>query len=91
MRLQLQISSVVYMKAMTADLLRVKREGAERSRRLAKTLTSHEDQARLLAFADELDAQADALQEAAQVPPPSDTQEQTEDRTPTINTSDNKA
>lgn len=45
-----------------AGLIRVKREGAARARRLAAMVTSLEDKARMLAFADELDAQADALE-----------------------------
>ncbi len=55
---------------MTDDgLIRVKREGAERARRLASYITSAEDKARMLAFADELDAQADALEAAPQESP----------------------
>ena len=58
-------------------LIRVKREGASRARRLASFMTSAEDKARMLAFADELDAQADALAAAAAEPPPTSvTQEQ---------------
>ena len=51
-------------------LIRVKRDGADRARRLAAMATSAEDKARMLAFADDLDAQADALEEAEQGPPP---------------------
>ncbi|HLG46112.1 MAG TPA: hypothetical protein VKY24_07725 [Reyranella sp.] len=47
-----------------AGQVRVKREGAERARRLARMMTTLDDKARLLAFAEELDAQADALEEA---------------------------
>jgi hypothetical protein len=45
-------------------LIRVKREGAQRARRLAMSVTSPSDRRGMLAFADELDAQADALEEA---------------------------
>ena len=55
---------------MTDDgLIRVKREGAKRARRLANFITAAEDKARMLAFADELEAQADALEAAAAEPP----------------------
>jgi hypothetical protein len=59
----------------SAGQIRVKREGAERARRLADFITSEEDKARMLAFADELDAQADALEAAGEQPAPV-TQEQ---------------
>lgn len=49
---------------VSENLIRVKREGANRSRRLAAGITSNRDRVRLLAYADELDAQADALEDA---------------------------
>ena len=47
---------------MGDGLVRVKREGAKRARRLASYITSAQDKARMLAFAEELEAQADALE-----------------------------
>jgi hypothetical protein len=52
-------------------LIRTKRDGADRARRLAAMATSADERARMLAFADELDAQADALEGVVQGPPPS--------------------
>jgi hypothetical protein len=45
-----------------AQDIRVKRESADRARRLAKGIVNPADNARLLAFADELTEQADALE-----------------------------
>lgn len=53
-------------------LAREKRETARRARRLAQTLIAEEDRGRLARFADELDAEADALERvpvAISVPP----------------------
>jgi hypothetical protein len=52
-----------------------KREAAARARRLSGELAATQDRARLLAFADELDAQADALERASR-PVPQVTQTQ---------------
>jgi hypothetical protein len=43
--------------------IKAKREAAARARRLAQQLTSEPDRTRALEFADELDAEADALAE----------------------------
>jgi hypothetical protein len=42
--------------------IKAKREAAARARRLALQLTSEDDRTRALGFADELDAEADALE-----------------------------
>jgi hypothetical protein len=42
--------------------IKAKRESAARARRLARGLVNPDDNARLLAFADELSEQADALE-----------------------------
>ena len=44
-------------------LIRVKREGAQRARRMASFMTAAEDKARMFAYADELDA-LEATEEA---------------------------
>ena len=56
---------------MTGDegQIKAKREAAVRARSLSTQLTSPADRDRLLAFAAELDAQADALEDR-QSPPP---------------------
>ena len=51
-------------------LITVKRVGAERARRLAVSLPRRDDQARMLAYADELEAQADTLERAEKTPSP---------------------
>lgn len=51
-------------------LIRVKREGAQRARRMASFMTAAEDKARMFAYADELDAQADALEATEEAPLP---------------------
>jgi hypothetical protein len=51
--------------------IRAKREAAEKARRMVLALELPEDRQRLLKFADELDAQADALeQEQPRTNPP---------------------
>jgi hypothetical protein len=47
---------------MNTGSIKAKRESAARARRLARGLANPEDNARLLAFADELSEQADALE-----------------------------
>ena len=42
--------------------IRGKREAATRARRIAQALTNQEDRTRVLEFASDLDAQADALE-----------------------------
>lgn len=50
--------------------IKAKREAAAKARRLSTQLTQLDDRARLLAFAADLDAQADALERGqAPVPP----------------------
>lgn len=45
-----------------AGHIKAKREAAERARRLARTMTSETYRARLLTYAADLDAEADALE-----------------------------
>jgi hypothetical protein len=45
-----------------AGRIKAKREAAERARRLARTMTSETYRARLLTYAADLDAEADALE-----------------------------
>jgi hypothetical protein len=47
---------------MNTGSIKAKRESAARARRLARGLVNPDDNARLLAFADELNEQADALE-----------------------------
>jgi hypothetical protein len=47
---------------MDTGNIKAKRESAARARRLARGLVNPDDNARLLAFADELSEQADALE-----------------------------
>ena len=49
-------------------LIRVKREGAQRARRMASFMTAAEDKARMFAYADELDAHADVLEATEEGP-----------------------
>ena len=49
--------------------IKAKREAAAKARRLSTQLVTEADRNRLLAFAADLDAQADALERALAVPP----------------------
>ena len=52
------------------ERIRAKRDAAARARRMARELAEPDDRQRLLAIADELDAEADALERAPPDPPP---------------------
>jgi hypothetical protein len=54
----------------SSDEVATKRDSAQRARRLALQLTSATDRARILAFADQLEAEADALEGGRPQPPP---------------------
>ena len=54
----------------TSDPIRAKRDAAARARRIALSLSSEDDVARILAFAQELEAQADAMEAALAAEPP---------------------
>lgn len=54
----------------TSDEAATKRDSAQRARRLALQLTDPMDRSRLLAFADQLDVEAAALEEGRPLPPP---------------------
>jgi hypothetical protein len=51
------------------EQINAKREAAARARRLAPTLTLQADRDRMLAFAGNLDAEADALERSTRAPP----------------------
>jgi hypothetical protein len=54
----------------TSDEAATKRDSARRARRLALQLTNETDRSRLLTCADQLDAEAQALEEGRPPPPP---------------------
>jgi hypothetical protein len=49
--------------------IKTKREAAAQARRMVDALTSDEDQKRVLAFAADLDAQAEVLERSLELPP----------------------
>jgi hypothetical protein len=54
----------------SSDEVASKRDSAQRARRLALQLMNEMDRARILAFADQLEAEADALEGGHPQPPP---------------------
>lgn len=52
------------LRRLKVEQIRMKREAADRARRLAAQFWSAEDRDRALAFAEEVDAQADELERA---------------------------
>jgi hypothetical protein len=52
------------LRRLQAEQIRMKREAAQRARRLAAQFSSAEDRDRAQAFAEEVDAQADELERA---------------------------